>query len=204
MAQDIRDLFGKEDSGSGEDKLNKGHQKRFEARLNKELPVERSGRGFYFLKIAAIFIVALGVGFFFWNNSANPGTENEVVDTPVIIENEEEEIPSDANQFQLSDVSPEFKKIENYYMAGINMELAKLEINNDNKALIDAFMLQLEELDKEYQRLNAELNEIGPNEQTIEAMVANLQLRMDLLRKLKTKLNELKNSKNKSYDNLQA
>ena len=106
-------------------------------------------------------------------------------------------------QFQLSDVSPEFKKIENYYLAGINMELAKLEINNDNKALIDAFMLQMEELDKEYQRLNAELVELGPNEQTIEAMVANLQLRMDLLRKLKSKLNEIK-SKNKSYEDLQA
>ena len=89
-------------------------------------------------------------------------------------------------------------------MAGINMELAKLEVNNDNKALIDAFMLEMEELDKEYQRLNAELNESGPNEQTIEAMIANLQLRMDLLRKLKTKLKELKQSKNKSYENLQA
>ncbi|HSI70275.1 MAG TPA: hypothetical protein VK941_08595, partial [Gillisia sp.] len=75
---------------------------------------------------------------------------------------------------------------------------------NDNKALIDAFMLELEELDKEYQRLNAELNEAGPNEQTIEAMVANLQLRLELLLKLKNKLNEIKNSKNKNYENLQA
>lgn len=56
-------------------------------------------------------------------------------------------------------------------------------------------MLELEELDKEYQRLNTELNETGPNEQTIEAMVSNLQLRLDLLRRLKIKLNEIKNLK---------
>lgn len=201
MAQDIREMFRNEKAGS-QDKLNKGHQKRFEAKLDQALPQEKAGNGFFFLKIAAVLIVALGVGWFYFSNSGNSGSDNQVVDAPVEESTEENVIKE--KQFQLSDISPEFKKIENYYMAGINMELAKLEINNDNKALIDAFMLQLEELDKEYQRLNAELNEIGPNEQTIEAMIANLQLRMDLLRKLKTKLKELKQSKNKGNENLQA
>ncbi len=202
MAQDIRDMFpGDEDPATGE-KLNKGHQKRFEARLDKELPVKKTGVNYLFLKIAAIFIVALGIGLFYFNSPGKEAMENEIVTTPSE-ENIEETLTQD-KRFQLSDISPEFKKIENYYMAGINMELAKLEVNNDNKALIDAFMLEMEELDKEYQRLNAELNESGPNEQTIEAMIANLQLRMDLLRKLKTKLKELKHSKNKSYENLQA
>lgn len=202
MAQDIRDLFrGEEDPTTGE-KLNKGHQKRFEARLSKELPARKAGAGYFYLRIAAIFIVALGIGLFYFNSPEKESVENEIVTTPT--EENIEETLTPEKQFQLSDISPEFKKIENYYMAGINMELAKLEVNNDNKALIDAFMLEMEELDKEYQRLNAELNESGPNEQTIEAMIANLQLRMDLLRKLKTKLKELKQSKNKSYENLQA
>tara|TARA_R100000935_G_scaffold7594_1_gene16044 strand:- start:56 stop:664 length:609 start_codon:yes stop_codon:yes gene_type:complete len=202
MAQDIRDLFsGEEDPGKGE-KLNKGHQKRFEARLQKELPQEKSRNTYFYLKIAAIFIVALGIGLFYFNSGSSGPVENEIVTIPS--EENLEETGTGKKQFQLSDISPEFKKIENYYMAGINMELAKLEVNNDNKALIDAFMLEMEELDKEYQRLNAELNESGPNEQTIEAMIANLQLRMDLLRKLKTKLNEIKQSKNKSHEKLQA
>jgi len=145
--------------------------------------------------------VALAVGLFYFSNNNNSGADTQIVDSP---EAENVDQILNESQFQLSDFSPEFKKIESYYLAGINMELAKLEVNNDNKALIDAFMLQMEELDKEYQRLNAELQETGPNEQTIEAMIANLQLRMDLLRKLKSKLNEIKNSKNKSYENLQA
>lgn len=200
MAQDIREMFRNEDSPS-KDKLNKGHEKRFEARLEKELPQKKPTTRYYFMAIAAVLVVALGIGLFFFNNPEVGTNETQIVDTPVQ-ENSEEEVFNES-QFQLSDVSPEFKKIENYYLASINLELAKLEINNDNKALIDAFMLQLEELDKEYQRLNAELSE-APNEQTVEAMIANLQLRLELLLKLKNKLQELKNSKNNDYENLQA
>ena len=200
MAQDIREMLRNQDSDSTE-KLNKGHIKRFEARLNKELPQKKSHSSYYFLSIAAVLVVALGIGLFFFNNPGAVTTDTEIVDTPAQ-ETTEEELLNE-KQFQLSDVSPEFKQIENYYLASINMELAKLEINNDNKALIDAFMLQLEELDKEYQRLNAELTE-NPNEQTVEAMIANLQLRLELLLKLKNKLKEIKNSKNTSHENLQA
>lgn len=200
MAQDIREMLRNQDSDSKE-KLNKGHEKRFEARLNKELPQKKSYSSYYFLSIAAVLVVAIGIGLFYFNSPAPVTNDMEIVDTPAQEASEEELL--NEKQFQLSDVSPEFKQIENYYLASINLELAKLEINNDNKALIDAFMLQLEELDKEYQRLNAELTE-NPNEQTVEAMIANLQLRLELLLKLKNKLKEIKNSKNTSYENLQA
>lgn len=200
MAQNIRDMFRDDDPGTHE-KLSEGHLERFVQKLDRTYPRKKKNNSFFFLKIAAVFIVTLGIGLFYFSNRNNGGTDTQIVDTPA--EENIDEIYNES-QFQLSDISPEFKKIESYYLAGINMELAKLEINNDNKALIDAFMLQMEELDKEYQRLNAELQEIGPNEQTIEAMIANLQLRMDLLRKLKSKLNEIKNSKTKSYENLQA
>lgn len=200
MAQDIRDLFKDEDPGT-QDKLSAGHRGRFEKKLDQALPKEKRTNSFLFLKIAAVFIVALGIGLFYFSSKNNTATDTQIVDTPEV---ESQDQIDEVSQFQLSDISPEFKKIESYYLAGINMELAKLEVNNDNKALIDAFMLQMEELDKEYQRLNAELQETGPNEQTIEAMIANLQLRMDLLRKLKSKLNEIKQSNKKSYENLQA
>lgn len=57
-------------------------------------------------------------------------------------------------------------------------------------------MKQLDTLNSEYINLNDELNEIGPNDQTISALIQNLQLRLQLLQKLKKKLNELKTSKN--------
>ena len=200
MAQDIRELFKKDDFQPTE-KLSRGHQKRFEAKLDKALPPSTIGSFYLYRKIAVVLIVALGMGFFLWNISGDSGNEIQLVDT---LKEEDTLKVTQVKRFQLSDVSPEFKKIENYYLAGINLELANLGINNDNKALIDAFMLELEELDKEYQRLNTELNETGPNEQTIEAMLSNLQLRLDLLRRLKTKLNLIKKSKTDSYENLKA
>ena len=99
-------------------------------------------------------------------------------------------------EYSLGDLSPDLKKIENYYVANINLELSRLEVSDENKGLVDDFMSRLSELDKEYQRLNTELNEIGPNDQTINALIKNLQLRLQLLQKLKLKLDQLKSSEN--------
>ena len=208
MGQDIRKML-QEDKESRKFKMPEGHQSRFADRLNKAFPEKKKSAGRkWFLQIAAILVIALAAGGFFYFNS---GTSVDPYGTQVVetseenpLEEKEKKTENSAKQFQLSDVSPQYKKIEDYYMASLNMELAKLDVNNENKELIDSFMKQLAELDKEYKRLNNELNELGPNEQTIEAMVANLQLRLELLFKLKQKLKEIKESKDNSYENAQA
>ena len=204
MGQDIREMFRNEEH-LGKEKLSKGHQKRFEARLNEALPVQKKKNNFSsILQIAAVVVVALGIGaFFFFNNGQNPvQNNNQIVDTPVEEEVKEEKVPT--TEYRLSDVSPEFKKIEDYYMASVNIQLAKLDMTPENKELIDAFMKKLETLNEEYIALNAEIQETGINEETVEAMIANLQLRLDLLKKLKTKLNEIEQSKDNRYENYQA
>src|SRR5690554_3432663 len=115
MAQDIRDMFRDADPGT-QDKLNEGHQNRFEQKLDRALPKKSKTNSFFFLKIAAVLIVVLGVGLFYFSNN-NTGADIQIVDTP-----EDESIDQILNetQFQLSDISPEFKKIESYYLAGIN------------------------------------------------------------------------------------
>ncbi len=208
MAQDIRKMF-QEDKTLPADKLQKGHQNRFEAKLDRAFPQERkeqtSSNRFLFLKIAAVLVVAFVIGFaFFTQNDLFKG--EQVVDTETTIseDKEKEEIVPVKKEYQLSDVSPEFKKIENYYLASLNIELAKLEVNDENRALVDSFMTQLSELDEEYKRLNAEISETGLNESSVEALISNLQLRLELLFKLKNKLKEINQSKNKDYENFQA
>lgn len=197
MAQDIRNIF-KDDKPTASEKLSSGHQKRFEFRLDNALPQNKKSKNYSILKIAAVFIVALGVGALFFNRDAIIKTEPPIVVAPEIKDDKKE---VRGKEFQLSEVSPDFKKIENYYLAGINIELAKLEVNPSNKALIDSFMGKMAELNNEYKRLNAEFNETGVNEQTIEAMVQNLQFRLDLLYKLKNKLKEIKLTKNTNNEN---
>lgn len=210
MAQDIRKMFQEDRSPSGEP-LDKGHEKRFEARLEKAFPEqpkqkEKATNRFLFLKIAAVLVVALGVGFFYFSSNPDLFNGEQVVETDAEIpaENEEEELVPVKDEYQLSEVSPDYKKIEDYYLASLNMELANLEVNEDNRALVDSFMSQLAELDAEYKRLNQEISETGLNESSVEAMIANLQLRLELLFKLKNKINEINQSKKSDYENFQA
>ncbi len=203
MAQDIRELFKNDDPRENE-KLPKGHQKRFEARLEEAFPQEKKGFSYFYLKIAAVLVVALGIGFYFLQQNSTFTQGPAVVDSP-----SEEEKSGDENQipqreFRLSEVSPEFKKVENYYMASLNMELAKIEVNDENRELINSFMEQMADLDDEYQRLNNEISENGITDQSLEAMIANLQLRLELLYKLKNKLKDINQSKNDNYENYQV
>ena len=65
-------------------------------------------------------------------------------------------------------------------------------------------MTQLAELDEEYVQLNRELKEAGVNEQTVNTLIANLQLRLELLFKLKSKLNQLKQNQNENIQDARA
>jgi hypothetical protein len=201
MGQDIREMFRNEERRSDHE-LPSGHKRRFENRLEKELPQKKGGSGFNIMSIAAMIIVALGVGaFFFFNeNNADPNLQIQVADVPEHNIQEEES----TSTYRLSDDSPEFKKIEDYYMASLNIQLARLDMTSENKELIDAFMIKLETLNDEYLALNAEIQESGLDGGTVEAMISNLQLRLDLLKKLKNKLDEIEQSKNNSYENYQA
>ena len=196
MAQDIRKMF--ENKPEGVTKPPQGHQTRFEAKLdeafgNSETIKSKSPVRFMWLKVAAIAIVLLSVGFFGYQQLTKQNTV-EVVEIP----KQKAEPNTNVAKITLGDLSPDLKKVENYYLTGINVQLASLKIKNENKELIDGYMQQLSELDKEYKRLTLDLNEVGPTEATITALIDNLQLRLELLFKLKNKLKELKNQKNET------
>ncbi|HET8754096.1 MAG TPA: hypothetical protein VFM59_07015 [Salinimicrobium sp.] len=204
MAQDIRELFKNEEKRESF-KIPKGHQARFEQKLDNALPEKKSQNTFFAYKIAAVLVVLFSVGYLLFQNNHPVG--NEVVGTSVEEQDvnkatvaDEKEVP----QVTLADISPEYKKIEDYYMASFNLGLSQLEITKENKALIDSFMAQLAELDKEYARLNKEFVKTGTNSETVEALIRNLQLRLELLFKLKNKLEELKKENHDNYENNRA
>lgn len=191
MSQDLRDLF-KKDSSESSAKMKAGHEARFLEKLEKELPATKKS-SFLMWKVAASIAVLFGIGLYFINQDGADPIDTEVVGTDNSID--------DARPFSLGDLSPDLKGIEDYYVSTINFELSKLELTAGNKGLVDSYLEQLFELDEEYSKLNIELNEMGPNDQTINALIKNLQLRLQLLHKLKGKLNELKSSENEQ-DNI--
>ncbi len=186
MKQDLRKLFETERKKGFQ--MKEGHEARFIKRLEEEMPPERSVNRMWIWSVAATAVVLFGLGIYFLGvKDSGQALENPVVTT--------EEAES-SEGISLGDLSPDLQKVEDYYLASINLELSKLEISPDNKELVDGYMEQLAELNREYDQLNKELNTFGPNDQTISALIKNLQLRLQLLHKLKEKLNQFKSSKN--------
>jgi len=189
MAQDIRKLF--EEDKKGADKkhpIKSGHQARFLERLEKQIPIERKA-AFPWLKIAASVAILLAAVTFYFNQVR----QGEGIIETIVVDKGETESESGIS---LGDLSPDLKKVETYYVSNINLALSQLDVSQENKEMTKGFMQQLNTLNTEYKRLTNELNTLGPNDQTISALIKNLQLRLQLLQKLKTKLNELNESKN--------
>ncbi|MBT8322919.1 MAG: hypothetical protein KJO94_05510, partial [Eudoraea sp.] len=186
MEQDLRELFEKE--REKKIRMKSGHEARFMNRLDKEMPPEKRANTIWLWSVAATVLIVFGIGIYFLGMKKDlPPVDNTVVTV--------EQKDKNAG-ISLGDLSPELQKVENYYMANINLELSKLEVSPSNKELVDSYLEQLAALNQEYNFLNKELNTLGPNDQTITALIKNLQLRLKLLLKLKEKLNQIKSSKN--------
>jgi len=203
MGQDIRDMM--KDNTPEQTKLSKGHEARFEKKLQQAFPTrlqddqgKNNNVSFYWLKIAAAVIIFLGAGYFSyqqWGGVEN--TESVLVDNEGVNE-------TTTPQFTLGGLSPDLKKVEEFYTTGINVQLASLQNDTDNKELIEGYLKRISELNKEYETLNKELNEVGPTEATITALIDNLKLRLELLFKLKNKLKELKQLENEKFSDITA
>lgn len=180
MAQDLKKMFEK-DRLTIQNGMPKGHEARFLKKLEQELPSTSIKKRFKFWNSAASVVVLLGMGFGAYKYFNTP---------EVIVEPNEKVVTLKS----LGDVSPDLKKVEDYYIANINMELANVKLTSENKDLFDGYIARLEELNKEYERLSLELTEQGPNELTVNALIDNLKLRLNLLYRLKEQLNELNNS----------
>lgn len=175
MARDLKKLF-EQDRQMSNLKMPEGHQSRFSDRLEAEFGEKKSNnmfRRWYYL--AAAVVIMLGLGFltktmFFQNEIPN----EEIVETK-----------------SLEDVSPELKKVEDYYLASINSELSNIKYTPETKELFDGYISRLGELGTEYERLSEEIVNEGPTESTVTALIDNLKLRLQLLNRLKEKIMEI-------------
>ena len=193
MGQDIRNMLKNEKPE--QPTLGDGHEMRFAKKLEQSFPKQEKKPTFLWLKIAAAVILFLGLGYAYLNFNG------EETSAPVLVEtNGVDEVVD--KQFTLGDLSPDLKKVEEFYTTGIEVQLASLRNDDDNKELIDGYMKRLNELNIEYEKLNKELNEVGPTEATITALVDNLKLRLELLFKLKNKLKELKQLENEQFSEI--
>ncbi len=182
MARDIRDLL-KQYNAETKTVMPSGHEARFQQKLNKSFP-QKKKHSFLWMQIAASVVIVLGLGFGVYAVFNEPIKTNQVVEVA----------PEKSPLKTLGDISPDFKKVEDYYLANINLELSKVTLTSENKDLIDGYISRLDALNAEYKRLSVELTEQGPNELTVSALITNLKFRLNLMYRLKDQLHSLKNS----------
>lgn len=187
MAQDIRELL-KRDTKPGTSTMPDGHQARFIKKLDHQLP-QKNKPYFLWLQIAAVLLLfmALGFGGYHFLKTPQPQNVPELVNTTPVANPENK---------SLGDVSPELKKVEEYYLASINFELSRVSYTAETKEILDGYLEQINELTLEYKRLSDELTASGPNELLVNALIDNLKFRLNLLYKLREHLNELQTAEN--------
>ena len=188
MARDLRELFEHERKES-QLKMSEGHEARFLKKLEDELPEQTSiKKRFSVLQIAASIVILIGLAF-----AANKMFDAPEVIEPTVVSSDSTEDNNEQLK-SLGDISPDLKKVEDYYLANINLELSKIKQTPENKELFDGYVVRLAELNQEYKKLSVELTENGPNELTVSALIDNLKLRLNLLYRLKEQLNDLNTS----------
>lgn len=183
MQKDIREKV--KDYKDKNVELFANHATKFEALLQSELHQQKPKKKYFkWLSIAAsiMLLVSLGIKFY---------PSKTIDEVPLIKTNKE---------ITLGNISPEFNTIETYYTNNINLEISELDLSDEHKDIVDGYLLKIAELTKEYKSLTKELNTNGVNDATIDALIRNLQLRLQLLQRLKKQLNELKNLKTKQNE----
>ncbi len=86
----------------------------------------------------------------------------------------------------LANVSPEMKKTQDFYSNLIQQELKSIEgkrTPETNKIINDA-LVQMQTLEKEYNKLKKDLLKSGKDKRVIFAMINNFQQRIDLLKQV--------------------
>ncbi len=174
-------------------KLPKNHREQFEQRLKNDLH-QKAKMNYSFMKIAASILMLFSLGF--------AGYHFFKADVPQEIVRTENVSNKKINS--MADISPNLKKVEDFYLSRINYQLAKIRITDENRDLLELYLSQLSVLQQEYGELNLKLNAGEISENTIEALIENLQLRLQLLKQLKKKLEIIENLNSEENESKQA
>jgi hypothetical protein len=179
IIRDNRDIMQEEYS------LPKGHEDRFLAKL-KERNKEVERKPFNYWRVAAIFIpICMLATYFFleFQPQSGEGFQN-------------------SNKI-LASYSPELNEAENHFSFIVQQKVEEVKAlqNPENKYFIHKSLKNLDELQKDYNRLLVDLKESGGNSQVVRSILLNLQLQVELMENVLTQIEtiqELKTNQNET------
>lgn len=176
MELDIRNLFKDEDASNK--KLPEAHRNEFLEKLkaSKNQTTKRTDYAFIY-KIAAALVLFVAIGFVVYQqvNKSNV----EVVETITI--------------------EAQIKNIETQYLASIDAEWQNFIALTEDENLVKRYQKKLNDLDKDYREMSTKFNSDSNNILLIEALVENLQTRLQFLKDIQAHIKIL-NQNNESHE----
>ena len=160
-----------------------GHFERFSARLEARQFVapRRVSIVPHLLKAAAVAILVTLSSLWTWEHVLSP----------------------DANRMTLSEVSPEYREVEQYYVKQVNLmedEIEGIWINgqpDDKDMLID----ELNQMDETYKELQKDLKANPNDERVINAMIEHYQRKVEVMNYILSQLKEIQDSNENQINN---
>jgi hypothetical protein len=173
-----RDLFDVEPSEGHFERFNRKLEMRFHIRSRKRSIVP------YLLRAAVVTLLITLSSLWTWEHFLKP----------------------DRNMMKLSEVSPEYREVENYYVHQVNLmenELESIDLlnNNEQKAMLFS---EMKSMDSVYVQLQKELKANPNDERIINAMIEHYQTKLDVMTFILNQLKAIRNEQIKTSDNEKA
>lgn len=133
------------------------------------------------LKVAATIIVVMAIGIFFWNSQS--------IDT-----------------VNLSSINPELAKQQMHYASLIEIKRSELKrIEKEEPQLYKEFSSEIKKMDESYEKLKNDLPTSPNQEETVKAMIRNLQAQIQVLNQqliIIQQINDYKNTQSNATTTL--
>ncbi|HEY5471528.1 MAG TPA: hypothetical protein VIK07_13490 [Bacteroidales bacterium] len=161
----------------------KGHFERFNRKLGNRFRVGLHKRSIvpYLLRAAVVTLLVTLSSLWTWDHFIRPSN----------------------NKMTLSQVSPQYKEVENYYIHQVNMmesEIVNVDLKNnpDQKAML---FNEMKSMDSIYVSLQKELKANPNDERIINAMIEHYQTKVEVMTYIVNQLKTVKNDNQKSTEN---
>ncbi len=174
MKQDIRKLFDKEVT-SDLKTLPEGHREAFLKKLRDRKKTKNNV--YYWLKVAAVVLLLLSVGY------------------QLLYDNQK----TDEDDIELMLIA-QVKATEEGYLKAIQTEWQNFIAVAKDSSLVSRFQQKLDELDADYKTISIQFEEDANNVLIVEALVNNLQTRLQILKDIQEHIKIL-NQNNEHYEN---
>lgn len=185
---DIDQLFGHLEGGFDTETPPAGHEARFLNKLAQQKNKTTVHRTPVYklrnvMAIAASIVLLLGLGWVLLDIPSSPGaTDTETREETTY---------------------PELARTQHYFSSLIENELKKIkeEANTeDTRIIVNDAIIQLEQIESDYEKLEEELQKNGYSKQLLNAMITNFQTRITLLQHVMEQIEDTKKLKTERHE----